>query len=792
VRTVRLDPMVAVIAQVLLLAGLTVRPGLGAVGWLVGLACTLVTNALLTRALERSGAARLGPASRVTLTRATLVGAVAALVAQARHGGLPVLVVTLLASVALALDAVDGWLARRTNTVTALGARFDMEVDAFLILVLSLAAARDVGGWVLAIGLMRYAYVAASWWLPWLRDPVPPRYWRKVVAAIQGVTLAVVVSGVLTAVLGALALVVALALLVESFGRDVWWQWRGRRITRPAAEPAAVAVPARRRPVRAVVRVAVTVLGAALVWAALVAPDELRQVHLASFARVPLEGLALAALVLVVPWRAGRVLAVAAGTLLGALVLLKLFDMGFIEALDRPFNPVTDRGYLGPAYGVLRDSVGGTGAVLVTAGIVLVVTALIAALAVAVLRLARLGHRHRGGAVRVLAVLAAVWLVGSGVGAPVTATNAAALAAGQSQQVVIGLRDQREFDRAAAVDQFRDTPGTDLLTGLRGKDVVIAFVESYGRVAVQDSSFSPQVDSVLDSGTQQLKAAGYASRSAFLTSPTFGGISWLAHSTLQSGVWISNQRRYDRLMGSGRFTLSDAFGRAGWRTVGDVPSNWGDWAQGHSFYHYDQLYSADNVGYQGPKFSYANMPDQYVLDAFRRLELAPANRGPVMAEIDLVSSHTPWAPLPKPVAWSALGDGSVFAGMDKQGSQPAQVWSDPAQVRAAYGQSVQYTMGMLVSWLRTFPDPNLVLVVLGDHQPATIVTGPGASHDVPISIISPDPTVIDHISGWGWQDGLHPMPDAPVWGMDSFRDRFLTAFGSAPAGAPPAAAPAHR
>src|SRR5205823_9682478 len=115
-------------------------------------------------------------------------------------------------------------------------------------------------------------------------------------------------------------------------------------------------------------------------------------------------------------------------------------------------------------------------------------------------------------------------------------------------------------------------------TGLRGKDVIVAFVESYGRVAVEGSAFSPQIDSVLDTGTSRLRAAGFSSRSAWMTSPTFGGISWLAHSTLQSGLWIDNQQRYNKLVASDRFTLSDAFKRAGWRTVGYLPANDHDWS----------------------------------------------------------------------------------------------------------------------------------------------------------------------------------------------------------------------
>jgi hypothetical protein len=223
--------------------------------------------------------------------------------------------------------------------------------------------------------------------------------------------------------------------------------------------------------------------------------------------------------------------------------------------------------------------------------------------------------------------------------------------------------------------------------------------------------------------------------------------------------------------------------------VSDIPSNEGDWAQGTSFYNYDKLYNGSDVGYVGPKFSYAAMPDQYTLAAFQRLELSKPNHTPVMSEIDLVSSHTPWAPLPRMVDWNKIGDGSIFDGMPEQGRSAASVWRDPNQVRAAYGQSIQYSLTALISWVQELHDNNLVLVLLGDHQPATIVSGTGGNHDVPITIIAHDPNVLDRISSWGWQDGMLPSPQAPVWGMDSFRDRFLTAFGPHPSTAAPPGPP---
>jgi phosphatidylglycerophosphate synthase len=222
---VRSDPAIGLVGQVTLLAGLAVSVGLGPAGWLVGTAYGAVLCALLTRGMDRSGTPALGPADRVTLVRATLVGAVTALSA-ARHPATGVLVA--IAVVALVLDGVDGAVARRSGTASRLGARFDMEVDAFLILVLSVDVARSSGVWVLAIGAMRYGFVAASWVLPWLRRALPYRYWRKVVAAIQGMVLVAAVSGVPPRPVIIALVASALALLVESFGRYILWLARSR------------------------------------------------------------------------------------------------------------------------------------------------------------------------------------------------------------------------------------------------------------------------------------------------------------------------------------------------------------------------------------------------------------------------------------------------------------------------------------------------------------------------------------------------------------------------------------
>jgi hypothetical protein len=175
------------------------------------------------------------------------------------------------------------------------------------------------------------------------------------------------------------------------------------------------------------------------------------------------------------------------------------------------------------------------------------------------------------------------------------------------------------------------------------------------------------------------------------------------------------------------------------------------------------------------------MPDQYTLAAFERLELAPGH-APVMAEIDLVSSHQPWTPLPRLLDWDDLGDGSVFDGMPDAGPAPADVVGDDDRIAALFGQSIEYALSSLISFVTTFhaQDDDLVLVMVGDHQPVSVVSGEDASYDVPITILAADPAVLDRTTSWGWDEGMLPSPDAPVWRMDAFRDRFLTAFGPSP------------
>jgi phosphatidylglycerophosphate synthase len=224
------------LACVLALGALLTVLGVGPTGWASGLACAGVLAVATERRAVVDGVGRFGPADLVTLTRATLACAVAALVGDAFTCVEVVAALVPLTVLALVLDFVDGRVARGTGTASAFGGRIDGEADAFLILVLSAYVARTAGPWVLAMGLVRYAYAVSTWLVPWMQQQLPPRYWRKVVAAYVGIALAVAASAVLPAAASYVVLGVGVALLAESFGWDVVWLWRRRdRVNRTDA-----------------------------------------------------------------------------------------------------------------------------------------------------------------------------------------------------------------------------------------------------------------------------------------------------------------------------------------------------------------------------------------------------------------------------------------------------------------------------------------------------------------------------------------------------------------------------
>jgi len=534
---------------------------------------------------------------------------------------------------------------------------------------------------------------------------------------------------------------------------------------------------------RPAVAKSLTVLAGFIVFAALIFPNVVERLTPLGFLRVPVEGAFLIALLLVPP-KPRRVVGIVVGVLLGLVVIEKLLDMGFFSELNRPFDPVLDWVLFDDAYNFVVDSYGKGAAIGAIAAIVALVALVLTLTTWAVLRVGALIGRNQRRSIIAAGGIAVAWAASFALGlsitgaVPIAARSTATYAWDRVHQAQDGLKDEARFAAEVKQDAFANVPPNQMLTALKGKDVIFTFVESYGRSAIEHPQLAPMIDPVLDRLTGQLTTAGFQSRSGWLTSPTFGGGSWLAHSTFESGLWINNQQRYRNLVSSNRLTLTRAFHGEDFRTVSVMPGATSAWPEG-AFYGYDQVWDSRNLGYRGPKFSWAPMPDQYTLKQLNTIEYQKPDRKNLMIEMPLVSSHTPWAPIPTYLDdWDSIGDGSIYAPMAADGKKPKALWADPVQVRPEYGKSIVYSVTSLVNWITKYGDDNLVMVFLGDHQPSPIASGAGASHDVPISIVTKDKAVMERITDWQWAAGLRPQGDTPVWPMNAFRDRFFTAFGT--------------
>ncbi|MFF4725905.1 sulfatase-like hydrolase/transferase [Streptomyces mirabilis] len=530
-----------------------------------------------------------------------------------------------------------------------------------------------------------------------------------------------------------------------------------------------------------------TAVALAIVVVALLMPTQADKFRLAAFVRLPVEAIFGAALLIVLPRKPRIAVAVFAGLGLGALTVVNFLDIGFNEYLGRGFNVVLDWSLFSDAQGYLQDTFGKGGALGIAALAVTLVIAVLALTTMSVIRLGNLAARNTETATRTTLVLAITWVTCAALGVqyaagiPIASEHTMQALQFKAEQVRRTLRDEAEFAKIAKKDDFANTPPDQLLTGLRGKDMMITFIESYGRSAIEDPVMAPGVDATLTAENKKLTDAGFAAKSGWLTSATYGGSSWLGHSTFMSGLWISNQQRYRTVTAGERLTLPGAFKKTGaWDTVGVMPGIQKAWPE-QKFYGIDKLYDSHKLGYKGPKFSWSTMPDQYALTAFERLVHSKKHDKPLMSTIILTSSHQPWAPIPELVPQDQVGDGSIYNAIEKAGKRPADIITDSTKSKQEYGKSIQYSVSSLINYLVKYGNKNTVLIFLGDHQPIARVSGNHASRDVPVSIVAKDPKVLDKIADWNWADGLQPKQDTPVWKMNAFRDRFLTAYGSTPA-----------
>ncbi|WP_423822232.1 sulfatase-like hydrolase/transferase [Salinisphaera sp. SPP-AMP-43] len=458
-----------------------------------------------------------------------------------------------------------------------------------------------------------------------------------------------------------------------------------------------------------------------------------------------------------------------------ALGVFKAADLAIAAAYARSFNPVTDLGLAIAAWHLAAGTFGGLVAGLGMLGLGLALLGLSIALFWGLGGFTRLSGSARRTIAGLCGLGLLVFAVGQ-IGGPAYGVRPIAIdyVTTRVMRVHDTYRQLAAFDRDLRRDPLLGTDVAPTFSALAGRDVVLIFVESYGRSAIEDARYADRIDPRLAAIEHQLERAGRHAVSGWLRSPTMGGMSWLAHGTLLSGLWTDNQRRYDTLIDSDRVSLNRLFKHAGWTTIAAMPAITMAWPEA-AWFGYDRIYAADELGYAGKPFNWVTMPDQFTLAAIHRI-VADLDT-PAMVETALISSHAPWTPIPQRVPWETIGDGRIFNAQAEAGATPAEVWADPAQIRTQYEKAIDYSLATIGDYMARFGD-DTVFIVLGDHQPAPIITGERASRDVPMHIVADDPAVLERLDRRYWSPGMIPAPTLPVRPMSDFRADFSTAMST--------------
>ncbi|MEM7642915.1 MAG: sulfatase-like hydrolase/transferase [Pseudomonadota bacterium] len=523
---------------------------------------------------------------------------------------------------------------------------------------------------------------------------------------------------------------------------------------------------------------------AALLGLVLLVPNRPSAMALQAFTRVPLELPVLLGLMLVLSPYPGLARACRAVIVVALLVvlLLKAADFTIYESFSRPFNLVIDMFVVPAGMNLLTGALGQMGAVAVAVGAILALISIAWSIWWALGRWARLTPgrvgRRTAGAVAIVSAGLVVADTGHMLGNwtlpenPPGSALTTRLAVAHVARASRTAQDLADFRQAADRDSWADADGVfDLLDG---RDVLIVFLESYGRASFDNPLYADSHVPQLRDAQAALDAQGLAMRSLWLTSPIQGGQSWLAHGTFASGLEIGDQGRYRAMLASPRQTLFHLAAKAGYRTGAVMPAITMSWPQG-PLVGFETILAAADLGYAGAPFNWVTMPDQYTLAAYPA-RLADDPR-PDFLQIALISSHAPWTPVPWMLDWDAVGDGTEFNAMAAAGETPRQVWKDRDRVRAHYRDAVAYTLEATFSFVERQAGPDApLIIVLGDHQAAPSIAQTDTM-DVPIHLIGP-PDLLARIDTWGATEGLLPAADAPVWPMEAFRDRFIAAFTS--------------
>jgi hypothetical protein len=314
------------------------------------------------------------------------------------------------------------------------------------------------------------------------------------------------------------------------------------------------------------------------------------------------------------------------------------------------------------------------------------------------------------------------------------------------------------------------------LSRVRGADVYVVFVESYGITSWERPEFQPVLAPARRALAAAIAETGRSVVTGIVESTTFGGQSWLAHVSLLSGTEVRDPEVHRRLMAERRETLVTAFQRDGYRTFGVFPGLKAPWPEG-AFYGFDRIIGAPELDYKGPPFGWWDVTDQFVLARIDELTMHSPGDPPVFVFLPTISTHTPFTPVPPyQPDWSRLLTPTPYDEDDLiQAYDATPDWSN---LGPDYARALAYVHDTLGGFLKRHAGEDTVLVVLGDHQPPALVSGEGASWNVPVHVIASRSAVLEALRARGFRDGLSPHGPA-LARMDTLMPILLDAFGNA-------------
>ena len=351
----------------------------------------------------------------------------------------------------------------------------------------------------------------------------------------------------------------------------------------------------------------------------------------------------------------------------------------------------------------------------------------------------------------------------------------------RSAESVIGTLFPRQKQVESIIESYEEIEAKEkVVKKEREADIHLFIVESYGMTVFTNPDHRKRILPFLKEQEMLLRSKGFTILSSGYRSTTFGGTSWLADASILSGLKIDTQEKYNRVIEASSRNIIHFLKEKGYLTVLSAPGTSYMTEKYLGFYAYDHLFLYDDFGYEGPYFTFGEMPDQYHLYTVQRDLLSGLNgeAPPIFVEYILCSSHVPWNYIPPYIeSWEGFDNGKVYFDREKN-SWYDNSWASGSELFEGYDHSIRYSLETVIGFISTYLDPEAIAIIIGDHQPKFPVSEKGADFSVPIHIVSAGQNRIDGFLDQGYGGGIIPPKLEALPSLETFLPALLkTLFG---------------